>query len=119
MTATMMGRTLKTLSNSTKIGVISFNDEAAYGALQAARKAGRESDLVIVGQGADRLIHDEIRNPDSRIIGSTAYMPEKYGQQLLDISLRILNGESVPPALYIEQVFIDKSNIDLYYPLTE
>ncbi len=119
MTATMMGRTLKALSHSTKIGVISFNDEAAYGALQAARKAGRESDLVIVGQGADRLIHDEIRNPDSRIIGSTAYMPEKYGQQLLDISLRILNGESVPPALYIEQVFIDKSNIDLYYPIAE
>ena len=54
MTATMMGRTLKALSNSTKIGVISFNDEAAYGPLQAARKAGRESDIVIVGQGADR-----------------------------------------------------------------
>jgi ribose transport system substrate-binding protein len=119
MTAAMMGRTLRTLSTVTKIGVISFNDEAAYGALQAARKAGRESDLVIVGQGADRLIHDEIRNPDSRIIGSTAYMPEKYGKQLLDISLRILNGESVPPALYIEQVFIDKTNIDLYYPLNE
>ena len=39
------------------LAFISFNDEAAYGALQAARKANREQDVVIVGQGADRLIH--------------------------------------------------------------
>jgi ribose transport system substrate-binding protein len=64
------------------------------------------------------LIHDEIRNADSRIIGSTAFMPEKYGQQLLDIALRILNGESIPPAVYIDHVFVDTKNIDLYYPPT-
>jgi ribose transport system substrate-binding protein len=118
ITEAMMRRTLNMLSSFTKIAVISFNDEAAYGALQAARKAGRESDLVIVGQGADRLIHDEIRNADSRIIGSTAFMPEKYGQQLLDIALRLLNGESIPPAVYIDHIFVESRNIDLYYPPT-
>jgi ribose transport system substrate-binding protein len=116
ITEAMIRRTLTGLPHLHKIAVISFNDEAAYGALQAARNAGRESDLVIVGQGADRLIHDEIRNPHSRIIGSTAFMPEKYGQQLLDIAIRLLNGESVPPAIYIDHIFINAENIDLYYP---
>jgi ribose transport system substrate-binding protein len=116
MTETMMQRTLSVMPTLTKIAVISFNDEAAYGALQAARKANRESNLVIVGQGADRLIHDEIRNPASRIIGSTAFMPEKYGEQLLDMALRILHGELVPPAVYIEHVFINADNINSYYP---
>jgi len=101
------------------IAIISFNDEAAYGALQAARKSSREEDVVIVGQGADRLVHEELRNPQSRLIGSTAYMPERYGQKLMDLALKILNGESVPPAVYISHVFINANNIDRFYPLAD
>jgi ribose transport system substrate-binding protein len=106
---------LRTMQHSHQIAIISFNDEAAYGALQAARKTGRESDVVIVGQGADRLIHGELRNPESRLIGSTAYMPERYGERLMELALKILSGESVPPAVYMNHVFINKDNIDLYY----
>lgn len=98
------------------IAIISFNDEAAFGALQAARKANRESDVVIVGQGADRLVRQEIRNRQSRLIGSTAYMPEGYGEKLMALALQILHGESVPPAVYMNHVFINADNIDWYYP---
>jgi ribose transport system substrate-binding protein len=101
------------------IAIISFNDEAAYGALQAARKRNREEDVVIVGQGADRLVHEELRNPQSRLIGSTAYMPERYGEKLMELALKILNGESVPPAVYISHVFINSDNIDRFYPLAD
>ena len=118
-TETVVFRTLNRFPQQNKIAVISFNDEAAFGALKAARKLGRESDLVIVGQGADRLIRDEIRRSDSRIIGSTAFMPEHYGEQILDIALRILRGESVPPAVYIEHVFLNSENIDSYYPVSD
>ena len=101
------------------LAFISFNDEAAYGALQAARKANREQDVVIVGQGADRLIHGEIRDPQSRLIGSTAYMPERYGESLMNLALKILRGESVPPAVYMNHVFIDAHTIDQYYPAAD
>ena len=74
---------LQNFPDSHHIAIISFNDEAAFGALQAARKANREEDVVIVGQGADRLIRREIRDPESRLIGSTAYMPERYGERLM------------------------------------
>jgi ribose transport system substrate-binding protein len=110
---------LDKLAGDHRIAVISFNDEAAYGALQAARQAGREQDVVIVGQGADRLIHDEIRRPHARLIGSTAYMPERYGENLMNLALKILHGQSVPPAVYMNHVFINADNIDRYYPVAD
>ncbi len=110
---------LQTIPGSRHIAIVSFNDEAAFGALHAARKANRESDVVIVGQGADRLIHGEIRDRQSRLIGSTAYMPEKYGEKLMELALKILHSESVPPAIYMNHVFINSDNIDLYYPSAE
>jgi ribose transport system substrate-binding protein len=99
-----------------RIAVLSFNTDAANGALRAARGLQREEDVVIVGQGADRLLLDEIRRPNSRILGSAAYMPERYGAQLVQLALKILAGEPVPPAVYTEHVFIDAGNLDLYYP---
>ncbi|MCC6604094.1 MAG: substrate-binding domain-containing protein [Anaerolineae bacterium] len=116
---TGVSKVLQTLPPGQHIAIISFNDEAAFGALQAARKAGREADVVIVGQGADRLVRSEIRNPQSRLIGSTAYMPERYGEKVIDLALKLLRGESVPPAVYIQHVFISASNIDRYYPVVE
>lgn len=99
-----------------RIAVVSFNDEAAWGALQAARALDREQDVVIVGQGGDRLVRDEVRDLHSRLIGSTAYRPEAYGERVLELAQKILRGESVPPAVYIEHVFLTNSNIDFYYP---
>ncbi len=110
---------LRDLPDARHIGIVSFNDEAALGALQAARKAGRESHVAIVGQGADRLVRREIRDSQSRLIGSTAYRPEQYGARLMTLALKLLRGESVAPAEYIDHVFIDAANIDRFYPLAE
>jgi len=111
-----MVKALKKWPHKHQIAVISFNDDAALGALLAARKTNREEDVVIVGQGADRMIRPEIRRPKARVIGSTAYMPEKYGDKLVDLALKILRGEPVPPAVYTDHTFITAENIDLFYP---
>jgi ribose transport system substrate-binding protein len=102
-----------------RFAMICFNDDAAIGALRAARRLGseREEDVVIVGQGADRRVREELRRENSRIIGSTAYRPERYGEKLLELALKVLNGESVPPAVYIDHVFITPENVEQYYPL--
>lgn len=109
-------KALDQLDDCHRIGILSFNDDAALGALQAARKLDRENDVAIVGQGADLLVRKEIRRPTSRIIGSTAYFPEGYGERLLGLARKIAAGEPVPPAMYMEHVLIDSENIDLYYP---
>jgi ribose transport system substrate-binding protein len=107
---------LKDLPKEHRIAVITINDDAAVGALTAARELNREADVVIVGQGADRIARSEIRHPDSRIIGSTAYWPERYGDKLIPLAVKILQGEAVPPAVHIDHEFIDATNIDTFYP---
>lgn len=106
---------LQTLSPEARLAVICFNDEAAVGAIQSARQLDREKQMVVVGQGADRLGRKELQRDDSPLIGSTAYMPEQYGKRLIEIATNILTGISTPPAIYMEHVFLTKSNVDSYY----
>lgn len=100
-----------------RFAVISFNDDAAVGALLAAQELGCEQNVLIVGQGGDRRLRIELRNPGSRIVGSTAFRPEEYGYKLIELAMKILAGDSVPPAVYIDHVFIDITNVDEYYPV--
>jgi ABC-type sugar transport system substrate-binding protein len=44
-------------------------------------------------------------------------MPERYGERLMTLALKILNGESVPPAVYMDHVFINADNIDKHYAI--
>jgi ribose transport system substrate-binding protein len=111
-----MLQALQELPGAQRLAVISFNDDAAFGAICAARELGREDDVVIVGQGADRIVRKEIRHPDSRLVGSTAYWPDQYGAKLIDVALKILSGDAVPPAVYSEHIFVSQENIDEHYP---
>jgi len=73
-------------------------------------------EMVIVGQGADRRARAEMRRPGSPLIGSTAFRPEKYGDGLIALARSILRREPVPPATYVDHVFITPYNVDGYYP---
>lgn len=100
----------------TRIAIIAINDDGAVGALEAFEAAGRLHQVVAVGQNADQTGQAALRRPDFPFIGSTRYAPEEYGEKLLTIALRILNGEAVPPAVYQQHVFINRENLDEYYP---
>jgi len=108
-------KTLKMLPAENRLAFICFNDDAALGALAALRELGRESQAAIVGQGADRRIREEIRKGSPAIVGSTAFMPEHYGEKIIDLAQKILKNEQVPPAVYVDHVFIDAGNIDDFY----
>jgi ribose transport system substrate-binding protein len=105
-TLQVMQAVLADLPKTSRVAVLSFNDDAAIGTLEAARQQGFEDQIVIVGQGADRRVREELSRPGSRIIGSTTYSPEKYGEKLIPLALRILRRESVPPAVYVDHTFI-------------
>ena len=107
---------LQQLPDARRLAVISFNDDAAVGAIAAARSLSRADQIIVVGQGADRPGREEMRRADSRLVGSTAYTPERYGEKLIDLARRIARRELVPPAVYIDHVFITAANIDRYYP---
>lgn len=107
---------LPQLSSEAHIAIIAINDDAALGALAAFEKAGRLHQLVAVGQNADRLGRAALRRSGFPFIGSTRYAAEEYGEQILELALKILNGQAVPPAVYNQHVFISKENVDQYYP---
>jgi ribose transport system substrate-binding protein len=102
---------LKSWPRNQRYAVISFNDDVAMGALLAARELKRETDVVIVGQGADRRVREELHRPGTRIIGSTAFQPELYGEKLVPLALKILEGQPVPPAAYMEHVFVPSDDL--------
>ncbi|MCP5097997.1 MAG: substrate-binding domain-containing protein [Chloroflexi bacterium] len=112
----MINDLLPSLNHQASIGIVGLNDDIALGALTAFEKAGFLDRVVAVGQGADLNAIEALRRSKYPFIGSTRYAPEHYGEQLLDLALKILSDESVPPAVYNEHIFITKNNVDEYYP---
>lgn len=77
------------------IAMIALGDHIALAALEATRALGREEDIVVGGM--DGIVPaEESRNPASRLIYSLAFDGEHFGEQLLDLAVRILKGERVP-----------------------
>jgi ribose transport system substrate-binding protein len=107
---------LTTLPNAHHIAIVNINDDTALGAIAAAQAAGRSNDIAVVAQNATDNARIEIRKPGSRFIGSTAYFPEKYGDKIIPAILKLIQHQAVPPAIYVDHVFITKDNVDKYYP---
>jgi ribose transport system substrate-binding protein len=83
------------------IVVLGLNDESTLGALEAARISGREEDVIGVGHGAT-MVGEAYQEINSRLIGSVGYFPERYGEHLIELARRILDGGSVPRENFIE-----------------
>jgi ribose transport system substrate-binding protein len=109
ISAQRVGEVLARWSDYHRIAAICLNDDSALGVLDAARVLGREQDVAVVGQGANLAV-EEFRNPGTRMIASTAYYPEQYGEKLIELSLRMLQGERVPPNNYVEPVLVTAEN---------
>lgn len=111
-----MAALLPRLEPGARLLISGFNDLSALGALEAARAAGREREVAVVGQNASREALAEIRRRNSRFIASVAYFPELYGAKLLRLVSAIVNGEQVPPAVYTDHLVLSRENVDKYYP---
>jgi ribose transport system substrate-binding protein len=92
------------------------NDPSALGALRAFQEAGRTSECAVVGQNAEPEGRAELREPNTRLIGSVAYFPERYGPQLTRLALDILERKPTPPAVFIKHQLITAENVNHYYP---
>ena len=103
-------------SKATKILVSAIFDPSALGALQAFKDADRLQDCAIVGQNGSIEARLEMRKPNSRLIGSVAYFPERYGEQLVALALDMLTQRvPVPNAVFIKHQLITPSNLKRHY----
>src|SRR5438874_3668192 len=103
-------------SHARHVVVGAINDPSALGALRAFQEAGRTENCVIMGQNASPRGRAELRQPQTRFVGSVAYFPERYGENLIRVSLDILNQRPVPPAVFVEHKLITPASVDHYYP---
>lgn len=69
-----------------------------------------------MGQNASPEGRVELRQSNTRLVGSVAYFPERYGDDLIRVSLDILNQRQVPPAVFVEHKLVTPSTVDHYYP---
>ncbi len=111
-----MRKAFRDLPVDARVAVICFNDDAAVGTLHAAQDSGRDHNLLVVGQGADRRLRAELRKPNSPVVGATAFRPEDYGKHLIQLALDILSDKRVAPAVFMEHFFVDAGNVDTCYP---
>lgn len=103
-------------SRSRHIVVGAINDVSAIGALRAFEEAGRTDTCAIMGQNASPEGRTEMRKPNTRLVGSVAFFPERYGPDLVRVSLDILNKKPVPPAVFVDHKLVTPSTLDHFYP---
>lgn len=99
----------------TLVGAI--NDMCALAALRAFEEAGAAQLCAVMGQNAIIEARNELRRPRTRLIGSVAYFPERYGDQLIPLALGILQKKPVSSAVFVKHQLITPKNVDLIYPL--
>lgn len=93
--------------------VLAINDQSVTGMLRAVQQAGRQGDLIAVGNGADEL---ETLAKEEALVASVAYFPERYGNYLLPLGLAALAGRPLPPAVLVEHLMVTRANLCQYYP---
>lgn len=113
-----MRRHLRT-SKAKRMIVGAINDPSALGALRAFQEAGRTSACAIMGQNASPEGRAELRQEGTRLVGSVAYFPEKYGSEIIAVALDILHRRPVPPAVFVKHQLLTAENVNHVYPNDE
>lgn len=91
-------------------------DALALGLVGAVREAGRVENVVVAGLGAEEAARREMCSPDSPLIGSTGFFPERYGALLLPTMLALIERKPVPPAVYTRHTFVTPETMGQEYP---
>jgi ribose transport system substrate-binding protein len=101
---------------SSRVLVGAINDASALGGMRAFQEAGSADHCAVMGQNASPEARIELREPATRMIGSVAYFPEKYGRELVRVAIDLLNRRAVPPAVFTKHHLITPDTVDHYYP---
>jgi ribose transport system substrate-binding protein len=99
----------------TLVGAV--NDTSALAVLRAFEEAGGAHFCAVMGQNATPDARNELRRTGTHLIGSVAYFPESYGDELIPLALGILEKKPAPPAVFVKHQLITPKNVDLVYPL--
>lgn len=95
------------------------NDKWALAALRAFDEIGAAQMCAVVGQNASLNARAELRRANTRMVGTVAYFPERYGEELVALALSILQQRPVPAINYMRHQLLTPRNVALVYPLDD
>jgi len=94
-----------------------INDMAVLGAIRAFEEAGAAQLCAAMGQNGIIDARLELRRRGSRLVGTVAYFPERYGDEVIPLALGILQRKPLPSAVFVKHQLLTAENVDLFYPL--
>lgn len=103
-------------SRSQRILVSTVNDTCALAAVSTFLEFGRASHAAIAGQDAVIESRQEMRRPNSRLIGSVAFFPETYGARLIRLAMDLAEGRHSSQMVFTQHVLVTPENVDKVYP---
>jgi len=103
-------------SKAQQIAVGAISDTIGLGALRALEEGGRTRDYAVMSQSGSLEARAELRRPGTRLIGSVGYFPEKYGEGIISLAIKLLSGQAAPPAVLTKHSVITPENVDHFYP---
>ena len=109
-----MADLLKSERACTHIAVLCYNDATAIGADDAVIAVKRQSEVMVLSQGAIEPVRKRIGQARSAIRVAVAHFPERFGSKLVPAVQRMLSGESVASPVYIEPVLLTSANVRQY-----
>jgi len=99
---------------SKRLLVAAFSDPLGIGAKRALKEAGLAENSVIACQGGTIEARRQIRRGGA-LKASVAYFPESYGERVLKLAVKILEGEHPPLTTYTDHVVLTADNISEFY----
>lgn len=109
--ARVVGDFFKRHPRTDRILIAAATDTSALGALQATLDTQREKNVAIVGQDCIPEVLDEMKKPQSPIIGSISHEAHTYGPRLIQLGIALLRGHIVPPYNYVQHRVVTASMV--------
>ncbi len=107
-----------------KLLIAALDDTTALTAKATVEAANRALDTAIASQGCDRSVHGgandkkeiDPTNRGSILIGSVAYLLDRYGYEVLPLAMKMLAGEPIPPRTTTRHLLVTAANVFHVYP---
>lgn len=99
----------------TLIGTV--NDVCALAALRAYEELGASDMIAVASQNCIPEIRSELRRTGTPLIGSVAYFPELYGEEIVPLAMGILTKKAIASTVFVKHQLVTPRNVDLIYPL--
>ena len=91
------------------VGIYANNDGMALGVVEAVKKAGKLKQVAVVGTDGIREAKRSIGDGEMR--ATVAEFPYEEGKLGVEVALRILGGQAIPPWVVSPQAVITAENV--------